>query len=588
MTDPAADATVHAQLERKEPPITSDAIRTDAELAALDPALGLPHRRKMQILFAIMLGLFLSALDQTIVGTALPRIVGDLNGTNELYTWVITSYLLAATITGVFYGKLSDIFGRRLMLLIGITIFLAGSALSGLSWNMESLILFRGLQGIGAGAIFPISLAVIGDLFTPRERGRYQGLFGAVFGVASIIGPLLGGWLTDNLSWHWIFYVNLPIGAVALFIIFRFLPSVHGERPTRQLDYLGAIVFAVGVVFLLLGLTNKQTAPWESFEVGGFLIIAALLTPLFLFIEARAAEPIVPLDLFRNRSYAVTILATFLAAIGFFGAIIFLPRWFQFVKGVSPTDSGLQTMALLAGVILSSVLSGYLVSRSGRYKWIVTGSLAVMAVGILLLTGLTAKTELPVLWLWMFIAGMGIGPTLSVFTIVVQSVVPFERLGVATGNLTFFRQIGGSVGLAVVGTLFAESFTSRLGPSLAASGVPAEQVGALTQLTASGSDLTQVGGEGLRAQLAQVPALNGFVDQIVTGIHQAFSLAVADTFWFGLATTLIALGVVAVGLKEVQLRGMAPGSAAAEPETPVRAAGRRADRPVEVPVHVND
>ena len=554
----------------------------------MDPALALPHRRKMQILFAIMLGLFLSALDQTIVGTALPRIVGDLNGTNELYTWVITSYLLAATITGVFYGKLSDIWGRRLMLLIGITIFLIGSALSGLSWSMESLIVFRGIQGIGAGAIFPISLAVIGDLFTPRERGRYQGLFGAVFGIASIIGPLLGGWLTDTFSWHWIFYVNLPIGAVALFIIYRFLPSVHGERPTRNLDYAGAVVFAVGVIFLLLGLTNKQTAPWDAFEVGGYLIIAAVLTPIFLFIESRAAEPIVPLDLFRNRSYAVTILATFLAAIGFFGAIIFLPRWFQFVKGVSPTESGLQTVALLAGVILSSILSGYLVSRSGRYKWIVTGALSVMAIGILLLTGLTARTELPVLWAWMFIAGVGIGPTLSVFTIVVQSVVPFERLGVATGNLTFFRQIGGSVGLAIVGTLFAESFASRLGPSLADSGVPPEQVGAVAQLASSGTDITQVGGQGLAAELAQVPALQGFVDQIVTGIHQAFSLAVADTFWFGLGTTLVALVVVAVGLKEVQLRGRANEPAPSRADEPARAGAPDSGRPAEVPIHVDE
>jgi EmrB/QacA subfamily drug resistance transporter len=542
----------------------------------------------MQILFAIMLGLFLSALDQTIVGTALPRIVGDLNGTNELYTWVITSYLLAATITGVFYGKLSDIFGRRSMLLIGITIFLAGSALSGLSWSMESLIVFRGIQGIGAGAIFPISLAVIGDLFTPRERGRYQGLFGAVFGIASIIGPLLGGWLTDSLSWHWIFFVNLPIGAVALFIIFRFLPSVHGERRTRSLDYLGAGIFAVGVVFLLLGLTNKQTAPWESFEVGGYLLIAAVLTPIFLFVESRAAEPIVPLDLFRNRSYAVTILATFLAAIGFFGAVIFLPRWFQFVKGVSPTESGLQTIALLAGVIISSVAGGYLVSRTGRYKWIVTGALAIMAVGILLLTGLTARTELPVLWLWMFIAGLGIGPTLSVFTIVIQSVVPFERLGVATGNLTFFRQIGGSVGLAVVGTIFAESFASRLAPSLDATGVPAAQIGAVGQLASGGADITQVGGAGLAAQLSQVPVLGGFVDQIVAGIHQAFSLAVADTFWFGLGTTLVALVVVAVGLKEVPLRGRAPGRAPAAPEATMRPEAPAGSRPAEVPVVVDD
>jgi EmrB/QacA subfamily drug resistance transporter len=527
----------------------------EASLAELDPALQLPQQRKMEILLGVLLVTFLSALDQTIVGVALPRIVGELGGTNELYTWVITSYLLTATITGVFYGKLSDIYGRRLMLLFGVSVFLLGSFLSALSWSMESLILFRGIQGVGAGAIFPISLAIIGDLFTPRERGRYQGLFGAVFGVASIIGPLLGGWLTDNLSWHWIFLVNLPIGAVTLYIIYRYLPSVHGEQPTRDLDYLGGLVFAVGVVFLLLGLTNKQTADWTDVSVGGFLLIAAVLTPVFLFIESRAAEPIVPLELFRNRNYAVTILATFLAAIGFFGAVIFLPRWFQFVQGVSPTESGLQILPLLAGVIISSIVAGALVSRSGKFKWILSGALAIMSVGILLFTGLGARTDLPLLWGWMFLAGLGVGPTLSVFTIVIQASVPFSRLGVATGNLVFFRQIGGSVGLAVVGTIFAQQFASRLQPSLVEAGVPAQQAAMVADMAAKGSDLTQVGGMSLPDQLAQVPPLAGVVDQVVAGIYQAFSQAIGDTFWLGLAATLVALVVVTIGLRDVPLLG---------------------------------
>ena len=527
----------------------------DASLAELDPALQLPQQRKLEILLGVLLVTFLSALDQTIVGVALPRIVGELGGTNELYTWVITSYLLTATITGVFYGKLSDIYGRRLMLLFGVCVFLLGSFLSALSWSMESLILFRGIQGVGAGAIFPISLAIIGDLFTPRERGRYQGLFGAVFGVASIIGPLLGGWLTDNLSWHWIFLVNLPIGAVTLYIVYRYLPSVHGEPPTRDLDYLGGLVFAVGVVFLLLGLTNKQTADWTDVSVGGFLLIAAILTPVFLFIESRAAEPIVPLELFRNRNYAVTILATFLAAIGFFGAVIFLPRWFQFVEGVSPTESGLQILPLLAGVIISSIVAGALVSRSGTFKWILSGALAIMSVGILLFTGLGARTDLPLLWGWMFLAGLGVGPTLSVFTIVIQASVPFSRLGVATGNLVFFRQIGGSVGLAVVGTIFAEQFASRLQPSLVEAGVPAQQAAMVADMAATGSDLTQVGGMSLPDQLAQVPPLEGIVDQVVAGIYQAFSQAVGDTFWVGFAATLVALVVVTIGLRDAPLLG---------------------------------
>jgi EmrB/QacA subfamily drug resistance transporter len=539
-----------------------EAPATTLDWADKDPALQLPHRRKMEILVAILLGLFLAALDQTIVGTALPVIVGELQGSNELYTWVITIYLLTSTITGVFYGKLSDIYGRRLMLLIGVSLFLIGSALSGLSWSMESLILFRGIQGLGAGALFPISLAIIGDLFTPAERGRYTGLFGAVFGVSSIIGPLVGGWLTDNVSWHWIFYVNIPIGLVTLYIIGRYLPSVHGEQPTRKLDYWGAAAFTVAVSFLLLGLTNKQSADWTAFEVGGYLLIAAVVGLLFLFIESRAAEPIVPLDLFRGRGYTVTILATFLAAIGFFGAVVFLPRWFQFVQGVSPTESGLQTLALLAGVIVGSVGSGILVSRTGRYRWLITGALAVMSLGLFLLTGLNAHTELPVLWIWMFLTGLGVGPTFSVFTIVVQGVVPFEKLGVATANLTFFRQIGGSVGLAIVGTIFGSAFVARLPRELATAGVSPDDASRVVQFAGSGDAVTQVGGAPLDQLLAQFFPPDAIAG-IVAGIHQAFSLAIADSFWFGLAATLVALIVVAVALPEVALRGFDQSASAA-------------------------
>jgi EmrB/QacA subfamily drug resistance transporter len=530
---------------------------SEPSLEELDPALQLPYRRKMEILLAVLLVVFLSALDQTIVGVALPRIVGELGGTNELYTWVITSYLLTATITGVFYGKLSDIFGRRLMLLLGVSVFLIGSALCGLSWNIESLVIFRGVQGVGAGAIFPVSLAVIGDLFGPRERGRYQGLFGAVFGIASVLGPLLGGWLTEGFGWHWVFFVNLPLGVLTIYIVWRYLPSVHGERPTRDLDYLGALVFAVAVVFLLLGLTNKQGGAWTDANVGGFILIALLLTPVFLWIESRAAEPIVPLELFRIRNYSVTILATFLTAVAFFGAIIFLPRWFQFVEEVSPTESGLYLLPLMGGVIISSVGSGIIVSRTGRFKWLVIGALVVLAVGLYLMTGLQATTEMPGLWALMFVVGLGVGPTLSIFTIIVQASVPFSRLGVATGNLTFFRQVGASVGLAVVGTVFADAFSERLRPELEAAGLPEQSAGMVAEFALSGgADLTQVTDVSLADQLAQVPALAGIVDQVVAGIYQAFSLAIGDTFWIGLAVTLVALVVAAIGLQNRPIRSL--------------------------------
>jgi len=537
-------------------------------LEEMDPALSLPHRRKMEILFAVLLVVFLAALDQTIVGVALPRIVGDLGGTNELYTWVITSYLLTATITGVFYGKLSDIYGRRLMLLFGVSVFLIGSALCGFSWNMESLVVFRGIQGIGAGAIMPISLAVIADLFSPRERGRYQGLFGAVFGIAAVLGPFIGGIITDGPGWHWIFFVNLPLGMVTLYIVWRYLPSVHGEPETRELDFLGAAVFAVGVVFLLLGLTNKQTGDWTDFNVGGFILIATLLTPVFLFIESRAKEPIVPLELFRNRNYSVTIGATFLTAIAFFGAIIFLPRWFQFVQEVTPTESGLYLLPLMAGVILSSVGSGIIISKRGHYKWLLVGSLVLLALGLYLSTGLTATTEMPMLWAWMFISGLGVGPTLSAFTIVIQASVPFSRLGAATGNLTFFRQVGASVGLALVGTVFADSFSERLQPELVTAGVPEQMSGSVNEFaTAGGADLTQVSDMTLAERLAEVPPMEGIVDVVVAGIYQAFSLAIADTFWVGLVAALVALALITVGLRDRPLRQLGE-DGSEEPDAP--------------------
>ena len=340
-----------------------------------DPALGLSHREKMEILFAVMLGLFLGALDQTIVGPALPTIVTQLSG-NDYYVWAITIYLLTSTISVPFWGKLSDLYGRKPIYMIGIVIFLVGSALSGLSQNMGMLILFRGIQGIGAGALFPVALAIIGDLFTPQERGKYQGLFGAVFGIAFVAGPLIGGCLTENLSWHWIFYVNIPIGIVALVVIQRLLPTVKTAAASRNFDLIGGAIFTVSMVFLLVGLTNKQFGDWAEPTVGGFILVGIIGTLLFIFAESRAKEPIVPLDLWRSRTYSATMVSVFFAAFAFFGAIVFLPRWFQVVEGFSPTNSGLALLPLMVGLIGSSVVSGLIVSRTGRYKWLIVGSVA--------------------------------------------------------------------------------------------------------------------------------------------------------------------------------------------------------------------
>ena len=525
-----------------------------------DPALGLSHRAKMEILFAVMLGLFLGALDQTIVGPALPTIVTQLSG-NDYYVWAITIYLLTSTISVPFWGKLSDIYGRKPIYMLGIVIFLIGSALSGLSQNMGMLILFRGIQGIGAGALFPVALAIIGDLFTPKERGKYQGLFGAVFGIAFVAGPLIGGWLTENLSWHWIFYVNVPIGIVALIVIQRLLPTVKTASASRNFDLIGGAIFTVAMVFLLLGLTFKQSGEWTDWNVGGFIIIGVIGTLLFILAESRAAEPIVPLGLWRTRSYSATMVTVFFAAFAFFGAIVFLPRWFQVVEGFSPTNSGLALLPLMVGLIGSSVISGLLVSRTGHYKWIIVGSIAIMGFAVLLMTQLTKDTPVPVVWIWMFIAGLGVGTTFSVPTIVIQNAVPFKQLGVATSNLTFFRQIGGTIALAFVGTIFATSFQDNLIPQMSAAGVPQQVINGFTQASSSGSfdfnSLTGVGDLGAAILKAIPPefqaAVQPFIGAMVEGVHGAFSLATAQAFWLGVFGSVVAFAA-SLAIKEIPLR----------------------------------
>jgi EmrB/QacA subfamily drug resistance transporter len=525
-----------------------------------DPALGLPHRTKMEILFAVLLGLFLGALDQTITGPALPTVVTELGG-NEFYVWAVTIYLLTSTVSIPFWGKLSDIYGRKPIFMIGIVIFLIGSALSGLSQDMTQLILFRGLQGVGAGSIFPVALAVIGDLFTPADRARYQGLFGAVFGIAFIVGPLVGGFLTEQVSWHWIFYVNVPIGLISLYFIWRLLPTVKTPKATRNFDIIGGTIFTAAVSFLLVGLTNKQTGEWMDPTVGGFIAIALIGMVLFILAEARAKEPIVPLHLFRNRTYSTSMVATFFASFAFFGAIIFLPRWFQFVHGFTPTWSGLAALPLMVGLIGSSIAAGFYVARTGRYKWLTVGAIVLMGIATLLMTQLRADTPLPIVWSWMLLAGIGVGPTFAVFTIIVQNAVPFQFLGVATSNLTFFRQIGGSVALAIVGTIFGTSFRQELVPQLTAAGVPAPVTSGFNQAVGSGAvDFNQLTGVGdLGASIlagipaAIRPAIEPFLPNIVAGIHQAFSLGVAETFWIGVGAAAVA-AIAAAVMRELPLR----------------------------------
>jgi len=551
-----------------------------------DPALGLSQREKMEILFAVMLGLFLGALDQTIVGPALPTIVTQLSG-NDYYVWAITIYLLTSTISVPFWGKLSDLYGRKPIFMIGIVIFLIGSALSGLSQNMGMLIVFRGIQGIGAGSLFPVALAIIGDMFTPQERGKYQGLFGAVFGIAFILGPLIGGFLTEQVSWHWIFYVNIPIGIVSLIVIQRLLPTVKTPRATRNFDFLGGVIFTISIALLLIGLTNKglvdeatkQLHQWADPSVGGLILAGFVGVILFVFAEARAKEPIIPLDLFRNRTYTSSMVSSFFAAFAFFGAIVFLPRWFQVVHDFSPTYSGLAALPLMAGLIFSSIVSGLFVARTGRYKWLLVGAIGLIGVSTLFMTQLNVDTPLPVVWLWMFLAGLGVGPTFSVFTIVVQNAVPFSVLGVATSNLTFFRQIGGTVALAFVGTIFATSFQEQFPVQMAAAGVPPNVMADFFAAIQSGkidfNVLTGVGGLG-QIVAAVVPSAAPVIDAIVQARNAAFSLAVSQTFWLGVFGSVVAAFAAAL-MHEHALR-----TSNAEPapaSLPARGAGDRPAMP---------
>lgn len=513
------------------------------------PPIELPHPVRMRVLGAVMVGVFLAALDQTVVGTALPRIITDLGG-NGLYTWAFTAYLLTATISGPLYGKLSDLFGRRPVFLFGIGLFLAGSVLSGLSREMWQLVGARGVQGLGAGALFPISMAVIADLFAPSERGRYQGLFGAVFGLSSLVGPAIGGLITDSIGWPFVFFVNLPVGGFVLLVVRRYLPSYHGTGRRPRIDYAGAALFAAALVPILVGLTNKQSAAWGDASVGGLMGLGALILVAFVAVEARAAEPIVPLGLFRNRAFTVSVASVFLAAFGFFAAAVFLPRWYQVVGGASATISGYEMLPLLGGVILSAVASGQIVARTGRHRRLAFGALVVLAAGLAMLTQLRVDTPLPILWAWMFVAGLGMGPVFSVFPLVVQNNVPVRQIGAATSNLSFFQQVGGSVGLAITGTLFATSMTAALPAALGSAGVPSQVWATLASAGGPGGlqALTGVGNAGA-AIVASLPAgsrglVEPYLPSIVGAVHSAFSVATASTFVVGIATTLLAAGLV--------------------------------------------
>jgi EmrB/QacA subfamily drug resistance transporter len=520
----------------------------------------LPPRTKLAILGAILLTMFLASLDQTVVGTALPRIVTDLNGSN-LYAWVVSAYLLSSTVTVPIYGKFSDVFGRKIMLIIGVCLFLFGSWLSGASQNMNELVAFRAIQGLGAGALFPIVMATIGDLYSPRERGRFQGLFGAVFALSFLVGPFIGGWITDHISWHWVFYVNVPFGIASLVVLGIVLPSAGRRQASiRDLDYLGIILFTAGVVPFMLGLTNKgnpnssgQLPDWTDPNVGGLIVLGLAILVIFLLAETRAKEPIIPLDLFKGRDYAVSMAAVFAFGIAMFAAVIFMPRFYQTVRGISATASGYYIWPMLVGLMGGSIGSGLLISRLGRYKWLMTGGAVVMLIGGYLMTHLTAGVNDWVLWAWMLVLGLGIGPTMAGYTVVVQNSVPMNRLGVATSTLTFLRQIGASVGLAAAGTIFSTSFANRLPQNLAEQGIPQSLVPTLVKLSGA---LQNVGNGRVLLEHILPPQTQALIPKIVEAANNALALSIGDLFWITIVSGVLGLACTLV-LRDRPLRNAA-------------------------------
>lgn len=491
-----------------------------------DPEFPAARGQRVRLIFAaLMLVMLLASLDQTIVATALPTIVGELGGLAHL-SWIVTAYLLATTVVTPLYGKLGDLFGRKVTLQAAILIFLAGSTLCGLSGSMIQLIAFRTLQGLGGGGLIVTAMAAIGDIISPRDRGRYQGIFGGVFGFSTVVGPLVGGFIVEHLSWRWIFYVNLPLGLLALIVI-GWAFTAPAARRRAAIDSGGAALLAVTLTALILFTSlGGHTFPWLGPQGLGLLAAASAGLAGFLVVEARAAEPILPLALFRNRVFAVCCAIGFIVGLAMFGAITYMPVYLQVVKGVSPATAGLQLTPMMGGLLLTSIVSGQLISRFGRYRHFPIAGTAIATVGLALLASLDVRSSTWAASGYMLVLGLGLGMVMQILVLAVQNAVDYRHLGVATSGTTMFRSIGGSIGVSLFGAIFAADLTANLAGGLSA-------------------------GAGIASDPATIQALPAGLKAVYL---EAFAAALHPVFVSAAAVGALAF-VLAWFLEEVPLRG---------------------------------
>ncbi|HEX7475645.1 MAG TPA: MDR family MFS transporter [Dehalococcoidales bacterium] len=513
---------------------------------SISPAAGsysLSRRQVFWTLAGIMLAMLLGALDQTVVGTSMPRIVADLGGFNR-YTWVTSIYMITSAVTIPLVGKLSDMYGRKILYMTGIAIFVTFSLACGLSQNMTELIVFRGIQGIGGGVLMTLAFIAIADLFPPSERGKYQGLLTIVFSFASVIGPTTGGYLTDNISWHWVFFINVPIGIAVIAIFFKFFPNLRTVNLKHIIDYPGlcALILTVVPIMLALSFGGVQYA-WGSVQIIGMFVFAAVMLGLFLFLENRSPEPILPLSLFKNRIVAISNLVSFLTGMGMFASITFIPLYLQGVLGASATASGNMQIPQSIAVMLTAFLAGQLISRAkGQYRNLGALAMGLICLGVFLLSRLTTGSAFWMVIVDAIIIGFGMGFSIPVFTIAIQNSVPREILGVATSSSTFLRSFGGAIGLAVLGSIvnvrFLANFTSHL-PATVTNAVSMEKLSALAHNPQALVNPTA------QAQLKEILSSAGLgssvFDQVMQTLKQALSSAIAEAF-------LIGFGILMIGL----------------------------------------